>query len=66
VAALHEAQACIGREINPVLFSATEFREKARDAFLMEVPRNEKLFLMGDEHGLGKPVGDSQAGKSSG
>ncbi len=66
VAALHEAQARIGREINPVLFSPTEFREKARDTFLMEVLHNEKLFLMGDEHDLGKLVGDSQAGKASG
>lgn len=60
VQALHEAQARIGREINPVVLSPAEFRQKARvgDAFLAEVLGNEKLFLMGDEHDLGKLAGD--------
>jgi len=60
VGALHEAQARIGREINPVLLSSTEFRDKANagDAFLAEVLNNKKLFLMGDEHDLGKLAGD--------
>lgn len=58
VRALHEAQASIGREINPVVLPA-EFRQKASagDAFLIEVLGNEKLFLMGDEHDLGKLAG---------
>ncbi|MDO9225287.1 MAG: nucleotidyltransferase domain-containing protein [Pseudomonadota bacterium] len=60
VRALYEAQARIGREINPVVLSPAEFQEKASagDAFLAEVLNNEKLFLMGDEHDLGKLVGD--------
>ncbi len=60
VAALHEAQSHIGREINPVVLSPAEFREKTRagDTFLAEVLHNEKLFLMGDEHDLGKLAGD--------
>jgi predicted nucleotidyltransferase len=64
VRALHEAQARIGREINPVVLSPTEFRQKASegDAFLVEVLGNEKLYLMGDEHDLGKLVGDSTPG----
>jgi predicted nucleotidyltransferase len=61
VRALHEAQARIGREINPVVLSPAEFRQKAcgGDTFLVEVLANEKLYLMGDEHDLGKLVGDS-------
>lgn len=64
VRALHEAQARIGREINPVVLSPAEFRQKASggDAFLVEVLGNEKLYLMGDEHDLGKLVVDSTAG----
>lgn len=57
VAALHEAQARISREINPVVFSTAEFREKAGEAFLIEVLNNEKLFLAGDEHDLAKLAG---------
>jgi len=64
VRALHEAQARIGREINPVVLSPAEFRQKASggDAFLVEVLGNKKLYLMGDEHDLGKLVVDSAPG----
>ncbi len=64
VRALHGAQVHIGREINPVVLSPAEFRQKASggDAFLVEVLGNEKLYLMGDEHDLGKLVGDSAPG----
>jgi len=64
VRALHEAQARISREINPVVLSPAEFRQKTSvgDAFLVEVLGNEKLYLMGDEHDLGKLVGDSTPG----
>jgi predicted nucleotidyltransferase len=68
VTALHEVQARIGREINPVVLSATELRQKAGagDAFIVDVLNNEKLYLMGDEDDLGKLVGDSQADSASG
>jgi len=63
VRALHEAQASVGREINPVVLSPAEFRQKAStgDTFLVNVLGNEKLFLMGDEHDLGKLAGDQAA-----
>ncbi len=64
VRALHEAQARIGREINPVVLSPAEFRQKVSggDAFLLEVLGNKKLYLMGDEHDLGKLVCNSTPG----
>lgn len=64
VAALHAAQERVGREINPVVLSPAEFRIKVRerDGFLAEVLNNEKLFLMGDEHDLGKLAGDPASG----
>ncbi len=64
VTALHEAQARIGREINPVVLSPAEFQEKinAGDAFLAEVLHNDKLYLMGDEDDLGKLAGDPAIG----
>jgi predicted nucleotidyltransferase len=56
VAALHAAQANIGREINPVVLSCEEFQRKSKgeDTFLSEVLSGEKLFLIGDENDLGK------------
>lgn len=66
VRALHEAQARIGRAINPVVLSPAEFRQKSSggDAFLVEVLNKEKLFLMGDEHDLGKLVGNQASAKT--
>jgi predicted nucleotidyltransferase len=60
VAAMHAAQERIGREINPVVLSPSEFRNKAvnGDTFLAQVLNNEKLYLLGDEHDLGKLAGD--------
>lgn len=60
VKALHPAQAHIGREINPVVMSADEFRRRAStgDGFLREVLANEKMFLIGDADELGKLAGD--------
>lgn len=64
VAALHPAQTGIGREINPVLLSPSEFQGKATgdDAFLAEVLAGEKLYLIGDENELGKLAGDPPRG----
>lgn len=60
VKALHPAQERIGREINPVVMSADEFRRRAAtgDGFLREVLANEKMFLIGDADELGKLAGD--------
>ena len=54
VKALHAAQGRIGREINPVVMSAAEFRRKAGEPFLRGVLAGQKLFLIGDEDELGK------------
>ena len=56
VAALHAAQDLIHREINPTVYSPAEFRSKlkARHHFLSSVLRNEKVFVVGDEHELAR------------
>lgn len=53
--ALGRAQAVLGREVNPSVFSPAEFRERiaARDHFLGGVLKGEKIFLVGDERELG-------------
>ena len=57
VKALHPAQGRIGRDINPVVMTAAEFRRKAAEPFLREVLGGQKLFLIGDEDELGKLAG---------
>jgi len=54
VSALATAQKPLGREINPTVYSPAEFRSKlkAHHHFLSSVLRNEKVFVIGDEHGL--------------
>jgi predicted nucleotidyltransferase len=54
VSALGAAQELLHREINPTVYSPAEFRSKlkAHHHFLSGVRRNEKLFVIGDEHGL--------------
>ena len=54
VSALATAQKPLGREINPTVYSPAEFRSKLRahHHFLSSVLRNEKVFVIGDEHGL--------------
>lgn len=56
VSALGAAQGILGREINPAVYSPAEFRSKlkARHHFLSSVLRNEKLFVIGDEHELAR------------
>ena len=50
VNALQEAQHSIGREINPTVYSASEFQEKVRanHHFLRNVLDGPKIFLVGD------------------
>ena len=54
VAALNGAQEKMGREVNPTVYSETEFRKKLRAGhhFLTTVIKTPKLFLIGDKHEL--------------
>ena len=50
---LHPTQAVLGREVNPKLFSTTEFSAKApTEPFLADVLAKPKLFLIGNAHDL--------------
>lgn len=46
---LAEAQKTLNREINPTVYSTSEFREKVKGNFLKTVLAGKKLFLIGDE-----------------
>jgi uncharacterized protein len=54
--ALGQAQQSIGREVNPSVYTAADFRVKvaAKHHFLINVLRDEKLFLIGDERELAR------------
>ena len=55
---LHPCQATLGREVNPKLFSASEFTDKAAtEPFLIDVLAKPKIFLIGNAHGLEELVG---------
>ena len=50
---LHPCQATLGREVNPKLFSASEFTDKAAtEPFLIDVLAKPKIFLIGNAHDL--------------
>ena len=54
---LHPCQATLGREVNPKLFSASEFTDKAAtEPFLIDVLARPKIFLIGNTHDLGELV----------
>ncbi|WP_058533732.1 nucleotidyltransferase domain-containing protein [Legionella saoudiensis] len=55
VAALYAAQASLGREINPKIYSREQWKAslQKQDLFIQEVLNNPKLFIMGAEHDLG-------------
>ena len=56
---LYPAQAALGREINPKVFSSDEFAAKAAtDSFLKDVLAKPKIFLMGNDHDLAELAGD--------
>ena len=59
VRATYPAQAKLGREINPVVHSAAEFKRRAQagDPFIHDVMGNKKIFLIGTEHDLGELAG---------
>jgi len=51
---LHSAQTTLGREVNPKVFTASEFTSKAeKGAFLRNVMAKPKIFLIGSDHDLG-------------
>lgn len=55
---LHAAQATLGREVNPKVFTASEFASKAAtEAFLGDVLAKPKIFLIGSDHDLGELAG---------
>jgi len=59
VEALAPAQKKLAREINPVVYPVSEFREKVlhKHHFITSVLRGPKLFLVGDERELAKLAG---------
>jgi len=59
IKALHPAQEQLQREINPVLYTAVEFRRRIgkKEAFARNILANPKLFVIGTEHELGKLAG---------
>lgn len=54
IGALSETHRQLGREINPVIMSNTEFRSKLNDPFVARVVAGEKIFVRGDENDLGQ------------
>ncbi len=61
VRATHPAQAELGREINPVVYSAQEFRRRVQeqDAFVQDLLTKPKIFLIGTENDLSQLAGHS-------
>ena len=50
---LHPTQAALGREVNPKVFAAAEFRARlSTEPFLADVLAKPKLFLIGNAHDL--------------
>lgn len=55
---LYPAQAALGREVNPKVFSVGEFAAKAQaEPFLRDVLAKPKIFLIGSEHDLAELAG---------
>ena len=63
VRVLHPLQESLTREINPVLYSAEEFRKRARrgEALLKNVTSQPVIFVKGDRDDLAELVGDPAA-----
>ena len=58
VTLLSSAEEKLGREINPVVYSVSEFRKRVKDGdhFISNLLKSEKIFLIGDENELGRLV----------
>lgn len=54
--ALGKVQEALGREVNPSVYGPADFRSKlaAKQHFLRTVLKSEKIFLIGDQHELGR------------
>lgn len=63
VRALYPSQEKLGRDVNPVLYGAAEFRAKLAggDGFLREVMAQPRLFIQGVEDDVGKLAGAASA-----
>ena len=61
-APLRRARELLGREINPTVFTTAEFikKQKAKDHFLTRVLDKPVLFVIGNQHELGKIAGRPQ------
>src|SRR5437764_10161311 len=55
---LHETQRALSREINPVVYTPTQLKVKlaAKSHFVSNVLSGDKIFLIGDDHELGRLV----------
>ncbi|MDP1954559.1 MAG: nucleotidyltransferase domain-containing protein [Polaromonas sp.] len=65
VRALHPAQAELGREINPVVYSAGEFKRRLQeqDSFVRGLLAKPVIFLTGTDHDLSQLAGHSAAAR---
>src|ERR1700752_1109805 len=68
VEALHEIQPRLGRTINPTVYAKRELRAKSleKGSFVQRVLHAKKLFLIGDEHDLGKLAEDKATPRAHG
>jgi predicted nucleotidyltransferase len=66
--ALHPAQLALGREINPTVMRAVEFksRRRARDGFVQAVIKGPKIWLYGGEDEFAELVKDRPAASARG
>ncbi|WP_158936389.1 nucleotidyltransferase domain-containing protein [Burkholderia sp. S171] len=57
---VYAAQATLGREINPKVMSAKEWRASVerKDGFVLDLMDKPKIYVVGNEHDLAKLVGD--------
>ena len=67
VEALHDVQARLGREVNPSVFTPTEWVQRLRrgEHLASALMRGEKLFVIGDERELAGVAGESLAEEPS-
>lgn len=61
IKALYPAQSQLQREINPVIYTESEFKKRLnnKEPLVMEVLAKPKLFLIGDQHDFAEFAGDS-------
>lgn len=63
VRAVHPAQAELGREVNPVVYSALEFKRRVQtqDSFIADLIAKPKIFLIGTQDDLSQLAGHTTA-----